>query len=383
MSTPNALSSFHNEPPDVSSRARIALVDRLRGWVILWMALDHARGFLQPAGVSPEDLTTTTIPFFLMRWITHLCAPTFVLLAGVSCWLVARGRDLPPIRSHLLKRGLVLMALEVTWISFSWSFGFQATYLGVLWAIGGSLVLLSFLVGRSPAVVGGLGVGLTLLFASADVASWHPVLDALCRPQRFELYGHPIHSFYLIGPWFGVMAIGYGLAPWFERTDIHTRLTALGAALLVGFLSLRGMNGWGDPTPWATQDGEAWRTAFDFLNPSKYPPSLLFLLMTLGLVFLCAPALSKMKGPLASMLDACGKTALFFYLLHIPLLHGAAWCVSQLTYGASRPPEGEPISYLWICGAWIGVCVLLTPVCRRWRALKKKHGTSQPWMRYL
>ena len=283
------------------------------------------------------------------------------------------------------------MALEDTWVSFSWSFGFQATYLGVLWAIGGSLVLLSFLVGRSPAVVGGLGVGLTLLFASADVASWHPVLDALCRPQRFELsfsgsafsIQQKIHSFYLIGPWFGVMAIGYGLAPWFERTDIHTRLAALGAALLVGFLSLRGMNGWGDPTPWAMQDGEAWRTAFDFLNPSKYPPSLLFLLMTLGLVFLSAPALAKMKGPLADLLDTCGKTALFFYLLHIPMLHGVAWCASQITYGASRPPEGEPISYLWICSAWIGVCVLLTPVCRRWRALKKEHGTSHPWMRYL
>jgi len=358
-------------------------VDRLRGWVIVLMALDHARAFFQPSGVSPEDLANTTVPFFLMRWVTHLCAPTFLLLAGVSCWLVTRGRDASQLRGHLLKRGLVLMVLEMTWVSFSWTFGFSQTPLGVLWAIGGALVILSFLVGQSPKVVGGLGLGLTILLASCDVAAWHPVLDALCRPQGFAVRGHPFHSVYVIGPWFGVMAMGYGLAPWFTREGAGRGVATLGAGMVLGFVALRSVNGWGDPNPWIVQDGSSWRTALGFLNPSKYPPSLLFLMMTLGVVFLCTPLLSRMKGRLTNMVDTCGKTALFFYLIHLPVLHSAAWVFAQMRWGTARVPADQPVSYLLICSAWVGVCVLLTPLCRRWRTLKRTHGTRWPWMRYL
>ena len=367
-----------------TSPLRIAAVDRLRGWVIVLMALDHARGFFQPAGLNPVDLANTTLPFFFMRWITHLCAPTFVFLAGVSCWLAARGgRPLPPLRRHLLARGLLLMLLEVTWVSFSWTFGFEATHLGVLWAIGGALVLLSGLVGRSPKVIGFLGLGLTLLFAATDVNAWHPIIDALCRPQRFMVMAHPVHSVYVIAPWFGVMALGYGLAPWFTRTTSHWKMSLMGLAMVTGFVALRWANGFGDPAAWALQPGEGWRTVLGFINPSKYPPSLLLSMMTLGVVFLITPILTRLKGFTARVLDRCGQAALFFYLLHLPLLHVAGWCYAQFRYGSPHIPSGQPLSLGLIVTVWVAVCLLLTPLCRQWRVFKQTHGARWSWVRYF
>ena len=230
------------------------------------MALDHARGFFQPAGVDPQNLDTTTPLFFFIRWVTHLCAPTFLLLAGVSIWLAARKTPVATLRGHVARRGLLLMFLETTWVSFSWSFSWSVTTLGVLWAIGGAMVLTSLCIGRRALWVGALGVGLTLLFATWTTPSG--LIGFLCAPQRVHLLEHPIQSVYVIAPWFAVMALGYGLGPVFENPKRHLSPALVGGILLVVFAVVRTLNGWGDPSPWAHQNA-TWKTWLDAIDPSK------------------------------------------------------------------------------------------------------------------
>jgi len=359
---------------------RIQLLDLLRGFVIVWMALDHTRDFFQPSGLNPTDLTTTTPLFFATRWITHLCAPTFVLLAGVGMGMQLRKKG--PSNSLLwffIKRGLWLMLLEVTWVSFSWYFSFQHTHLGVLWGIGGAMVVVTPLCKLPPRVVGGLGAAATLFLATMAIPT-SGAARFLFGPMSLEIWGHDVFSTYVILPWAAVLAMGVGLVDLFTSDNSPRRLEWTGFGLLVAFLLLRLMN-WGDPMDWTMTNVDHAIAPLALLQLSKYPPSLAFLCATLGVAFLVASALPRLPERVRSVLANFGEVPLFFYLLHLPLLHGLGLLHAWLRFGTTRIPRSEPLNLWLIYGAWMVVTALLWWPCVRYA--RAKHIQRRPWMRYL
>ena len=302
----------------------------LRGLVIVLMALDHARDYLHNVAFAfdPLDPAQTTPLIFATRWITHLCAPTFLLLAGVSASLqLDKGKTKPALTRLLLTRGVWLIALELTIISFGWSFGFPyVVFLQVIWAIGWSMIVLAGLIWLPRAAVFAVGI---------LVVAGHNLLDP-ATPQQFGaagvvwmalheggplfVGGKPVALFaYPILPWVGVIALGYGLGQLFaappERRD--RMLLALGIGMLVLFALLRSLTQFGEPVAsttigpfgalqsWQDQPTTA-RTVMAFLNVQKYPPSLLFILATLGAIFTLWPLLPRLKGAPARVLATFG-----------------------------------------------------------------------------
>ena len=350
-------------PSSSAPRRRVAAIDRLRGLVIALMALDHAREFFG-AGPGPEALDTTTAPYFLTRWVTHSCAPVFVLLAGTGARLYADKHDDDRATARwLLTRGLWLMFLECTWITGSWFFGWPVIHLGVVWAIGGAMVLLAGCVGWPGRSVGAIGVVLTLLLATTVVPG------PLFQPGPLEVLGITVSNVYVIVPWFAVMALGWGLAPALASPD--RRPVWGGVTAFAAFVALRWLNGFGDPTPWEPHERGAMITTFAFLNPAKYPPSLDFLLMTLGPSLALLPALAAARGRLADVLETFGRVPLFFYLLHLPMYHAAALPLA----------DDRTLNLPLVWGAWLAGLVVLYPLCRWWMGVKR--ARRYRWVAYL
>jgi uncharacterized membrane protein len=360
----------------------VTAIDLLRGGVIAFMALDHTRDFFQPLGASPEDLSTTSAAFFLTRWISHFCAPTFVFLAGVAVALYSQRRPRSEALRFLITRGLWLMVLEGTWVSFSWYFDFEFTHLGVLWAIGGAMVLLGAVAWLPRRAVGVIGLALTLLLHLFPVSGGLPLLGPLCQPSGVELFGHKFHLSYAVVPWFGVMACGFGFADWLAEPTKRRHLLWIGGVAVLAFVALRALNGYGDPAPWSPHERGSWATAAAFFNPSKYPPSLMFQLMTLGLALPLVPLLARWKGPSSQALLVFGQVPMFFYLLHLPLIHALGILHAYLRYGDTHIPADEPLSLLLIYGAWLALLAMLWPACFAWRALKRSRRDWW-WLSYL
>jgi len=361
---------------------RESVVDLLRGLVILLMAIDHTRDFFQPRGLNPTDLDSTTVPFFLTRWITHFCAPLFVFLAGVGAGLSQkRSGSVDATRSFLIRRGVWLMFLECTWVTFSWHFGPGSVHLGVLWGIGGSMVLLGCLVRFSPPLLGLGGLTLTLLLGlwpGPDTG----VLRFFFLPGSFSLGGWGVSSVYVIVPWFAVMACGYALAESLADPGRHRRVGLLGLVLIVAFALLRGFNGYGDPAPWAAHPRGSLISALSFLDTSKYPPSLDFQLMTIGPALLAVPLLARWRGALAEIVQRFGRVALFFYLLHLPLVHGLGILHARLRWSESHIPSTEPLSLPTVYGAWILLIALLWWPCLRYDEAKRG-ANRRDWMKWI
>jgi uncharacterized membrane protein len=346
------------------------------------MAVDHTRDFFQPAGLNPTDLDKTTLPLFLTRWITHFCAPVFVLLAGASAALYHRKRrDVRDTRNFLVSRGLWLMLLECTWVNFSWFFSLGTLHLGVLWAIGGAMILLSFAVRLPPMVVGLGGLLLTLalgIWPGPDTG----ILRFLLLPGGYSLGSWAVHSVYVIVPWFAVMACGYGLANSLSEPRRHKQVGLFGLALCLAFVALRYGNGYGDPTPWASHSRGPVFSTLSFLHVSKYPPSLDFLLMTLGPSLALVPLLGRWSGAISEIVQRFGRVALFFYLLHLPLVHALGMAYAQLCCHESRIPKAEPLSLPLIYAAWLLLLALLWWPCRQYD--KAKHGPQRhAWMKWI
>jgi len=364
----------------MASRARDRGIDLLRGVVIALMALDHTRHFFQPEGVNPEDPATSTLAFFLIRWVTHFCAPVFLLTAGAAIRLSERRRPVDAVRRFALSRGAWLMLLEVTWVSFSWYFHLRHSHVGVLWAIGGSMVLLAPLLGRPRAALA-VGAGLILGTAALPVPAEAPIIGYLFQPKSFELLGHHFAVSYAIAPWFAVLAVGYGLGEALADPARRRRLAWAGVGLSAAFLALRARGGLGDPRPWAPQAALE-GSLIDFLNPSKYPPSLLFLLMTLGPALAALPALSRWRGRLAEGALVFGQVPMFFYLVHLPAIHLAGMLYARGRFGADTIPGGEPLSLALILGAWAALTLALWPACRAWRGLKRARP-GWGWLKFF
>jgi len=379
-----------SEDQGVLESHRMVSVDLVRGWVMILMALDHVRWFFNEAAFSPTDLEHTSAALFFTRWVTHFCAPAFIFLAGTSAFLsTRRGTSRAMLARHLLTRGLWLILLEMTVVHLAWSFSFdfEDLHLGVLWAIGWSMVAMAGLIYLPLPVLAVLGLGMITAHNLADGLS----LDRF-NTSDGSLSGigwlvsvlHIPHSpiSYPLIPWVGVMMAGYAFGPVLQMRG-KSRLwipMAAGATLLGAFLVLRATNAYGDPAPWSIQPNRLF-SLLSFLNTWKYPPSLLYLLMTLGPTVLALAWSPRHPGPFARCLVTFGRVPLFFYLAHLYLIHGLVLLVA---YGQDRDiaayltsfghfPEdwgfGLPVVY----GIWLGVVLLLYPPCAKFAGIKARH----------
>jgi uncharacterized membrane protein len=378
-------------PEAVVARPRLAAVDLLRGIVMVVMTLDHVRDFFSSVRFEATDLDQTTAALFLTRWVTHFCAPTFVLLAGVSAFLAGKKRrSTAELSRFLVTRGLWLVVLELTVVRVGWFFDLDFTRfaLQVIWAIGMSMVVLAALVFLPTAAVAVFGVGMI---------ATHNLLDGV-RPERFGdlawlwyvLHVPHLPVIYPLIPWIGVMAAGYGLGALLSREVAERRrlLLLIGVGMTLAFVVLRAVNRYGDPSPWSTQ-ASAGFTLLSFLNTTKYPPSLLFLLMTLGPAIAALPVLERRTGPVARFFLVFGRVPLFYYVLHLYLIHALAIAVAAMTNAsagalftifAAFPPEhgfGLPVVYL----VWVVVVATLYAPSRWFAGVKARR--RDVWLSYL
>jgi uncharacterized membrane protein len=385
-----------------SARHRLDSVDFLRGLVIVIMALDHARDFFTNVRFDATDLTQTTAPLFFTRWVTHFCAPVFVFLAGTSAYLYqARRKSLREVSWFLLTRGLWLVVLEWTVVRWAWMFNLNYTtellFVQVIWVIGVSMIVLAGLVHLPLGAVAAVGIamiaGHNLLdgVTPESLGRWAPLWILLHVQAPIPLRGDQIFFvIYPLVPWIGVMAAGYAFGRLLQRPAEERRrlLIRLGAGLTAAFLVIRAINVYGDPAPWAVQESVG-RMVLSFLNTTKYPPSLLFLLMTLGPAIALLPFFERLHGPLARMVTVYGRVPLFFYVLHLFLIHALALLVGTLA--GFEPgsflrvwmflPEtwgyGLPTVYL----VWAGVVLALYPLCRWFAGVKARR--REAWLSYL
>ena len=387
--------------PVAAKRIRIESIDVVRGVIMILMALDHTRDFFGNNSVNPTDPATTTIPLFFTRWITHFCAPVFFLLTGTGAYLARRRKSTAELSAFLLTRGLWLIFLEVV-VSrcFGWQFNFDyhVLLLIVLWALGWAMIVLSGLVYLPPSAVTAIGIVMIAthnLLDSVRSTNWlwsilH-VPSVLVSTPRFTLF-----EAYPLIPWIGVTAAGYGLGQVYNLSPDRRKalLLRLGLALTAGFLILREVNRYGDPSRWGIQKSAAF-TALSFLNTTKYPPSLLFLLMTLGPALLFLRAVDA--GPPRWLRPALffGKVPMFYYLLHIPLIHLIAIAVCYTRYGQVHwmfespdlgsfpitPPPGWGYSLPIVYLVWVAVVVMLYPLCRWFAGVRQRR--SDAWLSYL
>jgi uncharacterized membrane protein len=368
-------------------QTRIASVDTLRGLVMVIMALDHTRDFFTSTGFSPRDVTDP--PLFLTRWVTHFCAPTFILLAGLSAFLYGRGKNLQELSRFLLVRGLWLILLDVTLIKFGWRFeiDFYRLSAGVIFVIGASMVALSAVIWLPRWAIASLALvmlaGHNLLDSVTaeglgDASSaWHVLHEPGLVPLGDSA---TLYILYPLIPWVGVMACGYLLGPVMQVEKRQRILFRLGAAITVGFVALRATNLYGDPTPWSPQDTWLW-TMLSFLNCEKYPPSLLYLMMTLGPALMLLAWLDKARGPFASFFATFGRVPFFYYVIHIYLIHALAVVTAFAMTGVLTTTPEINFNLIGVYITWLSVIVLLYPICC-WFAHLKQAGSAW-WWAYL
>ena len=359
------------------------------------MAIDHARDFVMGMEIDPTDLATTTPPLFFTRWITHFCAPVFVLLAGVSAYLYRTRHTASELSRFLLTRGLWLVLLELTVVRFGWlpDPTYRFSVLQVIWALGASMVLMAAITRLPVIAVGALGAAMIVLHDTLDGvqaqalggASW--LWTLLHSPGLLEpVQGHRLYVAYALVPWVGVMAAGYALGAVMTRPREERRrlLVWLGAGVSVGFVVLRGINVYGDPHPWEPQR-DAITTLMAFLNCEKYPPSLAYLAMTLGPALLALAALEGVaEHRLARPLSVLGGVPLFFYVAHLYVLHYptmglALWLNPGGEHGFMGPNPALP---LWgVYAIWAIGMLVLYPACAWFAGVKERRRDW--WLSYL
>jgi uncharacterized membrane protein len=381
-------------------RSRLESVDLLRGVIMVLMALDHTRDFFGQPG-SPTNLATASAALFFTRWVTNFCAPVFFLLTGTAAWLSLRKRTKAELSRFLFTRGLWLIFLELVLfrcLVLQFNFDYHVTAITVLWALGWAMIILSVLVHLPPFVVTAFGVAMIATHNLFDsISSANPLWSILHSPNIiFPTPGHTVFLAYPLIPWVGVTAAGYGLGQIYgwEQARRRAFLLRLGIGLSVGFVVLRAINIYGDPSRWTTQRSAAF-TVLSFLNTTKYPPSLLFLLMTLvpALIFLWA--VDTHTPRLLRPAVVIGKVPMFYYLLHFFLLHVLAVIVCYVRYRQVHwmfespdlghfpitQPPGWGLTLPFVYLIWAIVVVALYPLCRRYAALKRR--SNAPWLSYL
>jgi uncharacterized membrane protein len=361
--------------------ARLPAIDMLRGFVIMLMALDHVRDFFGFTLFQPEDLAHTTPAWFWTRWITHLCATTFVLLAGSSAFLRGQGTGVPALSRYLATRGAMLLVLEATWISFSWQLGYNVMIMQVLWALGAGMIGLSVLVWLPrPAIA----------LVAALLILPHNMLDTFKSPSPLWRAWHqggfvPFSDnfgavfMYPLMPWLGLIAAGYALGPLFLWEPARRRrfLLASSAVLMLLFVALRANNLYGDPDPWSPQNRGAMFDLMSFVRVHKYPPSLLYLCVTGSIGLALLVLFERIRE--VKLLTLFGRSPMFFYVIHIALAPVLGNLSMQLRFGGMPDfsgneavlPAGYQPSLAVVFAAWVGLIALmavLTLLWQRWRA---------------
>jgi uncharacterized membrane protein len=391
------------------AKARIISIDFLRGLVMIIMALDHVRMYFAFGTwySEPTNLATTTPLLFFTRWITHFCAPVFVFLAGTSAFLYGMKRgNLTETARLLLTRGLWLVFVELVIVNFAWTFDitFSFRILQVIWAIGISMVVLSALVFLPTWSI--LGIGALLVFghnlldpitregSSAPDILWY----ALHQPHSVFIDStHFINFVYPVLPWIGLMALGYGFGSLYQKdfpAEKRRRwLLGIGAGATLLFIILRGFNLYGEPHAWQTQDSFV-VSLISFLNTTKYPPSLHFLLMTMGPALILLSAVEPLGNRLAKPVIVFGRVPFFFYIVHLYVIHALAllWLLyeghdwHQYIFSARGIASGALSNFGLSLGAvyviWILVVLFLYPLCR-WYQTYRENNPSKWWLRYL
>jgi uncharacterized membrane protein len=402
-----------------TTRARLGSIDLLRGLVMIVMVLDHTRDYVHTGGLTldPTNLATTTPMLFLTRWVTHYCAPIFVFLAGVGAYLqLSRGMTTRDLSRFLVTRGVWLIVLEFTIIRITTWFNLDYSYLAnlqVIWVLGVSMIVLAALIHLPLGVVAGFGAAMVVLHNAFDgirVASWQgpgsPVPDAMSKlwillhqPAEFVPVfgdGSPVvFVIYPLVPWVGVIALGYVCGSLYTLDPERRRvwLRGIGLALIGAFIVIRATNAYGDPRPWAAQSTMLF-SVFSFVNTTKYPVSLLYLLMTIGPAMLALAWFeSRRPSRVEQVVTRVGRVPLFFYLWQWPLAHGLAVVLSAAAgkeigyyflnppavFGAAPPNAGFELPIVYLC--WAAILAVLIPMCLWFARVKERHPAR--WLKYL
>lgn len=379
------------------------------------MALDHVRDFLYKADLTqtsdltsdPTNMQTTYPALFFTRWITHFCAPVFILLAGTSIYIMGQRLTKNELSIFLFKRGLWLVVLEITIVTFGWTFNpvFSILILQVIWAIGASMILFGVLVRLPYKMIFCIGA---LIVAGHNMVDFLAVGAALKGNHLMEFLltaNFSVHAFapghvYLIVysflPWTGVMMLGYCLGKLYEETvDAAYRrklLLTLGLLITAGFVILRFSNLYGDPLPWSSQPRGTVFTVLSFFNLNKYPPSLLFLCMTLGPALLLLIWFERIQNRVTNILNVYGRVPMFYYVLHFYLIHIIVIVVFFMQgFGVNDivptnnpfffKPNGLGFGLVGLYVVWISVVAALFPLCKWFSEYKKSH--KQWWLSYI
>jgi uncharacterized membrane protein len=396
----------HSVLNDVKS-TRIESIDLLRGIVMIIMALDHVRDYFNADAFlfNPLDLTNTSVPLFFTRWITHFCAPVFVFLAGTSAFLVGSRKGKAELSSFLLKRGIWLLILEFTVINISWFFNFQFSLIAltVIWALGVGMLVLAAAVHLPFKAI--LAIGILLV-------AGHNLLDPLTMSGTdtpailwsllHEFRGFQLDPFFLfvgypILPWTGIMLLGYCFGTlYLPSTPSPNRkqiLLRTGASMVIAFVIIRLLNFYGDPFPWATQQSGVF-TVLSFLNVTKYPPSLDYILVTLGPALIFLALSENLKGKVSQYVIALGRVPMFYYITHLYLIHIVA-VIAALATGFEF---SDMIFSTWVTDSpnlrgygfslgitylvWISIVLALFPLCL-WYDRYKIRNKQKWWLSYL
>jgi uncharacterized membrane protein len=378
----------------LSSRPRIQSVDIARGIIIVIMGLDHIRDFLAPTLFSPEDVTQTTPLWFFTRWITHFCAPGFVFLAGISAFMYGQKVPIQALRKFLITRGVWLIVMELTVVHFGWTFNFNFWFVQVIWVIGWSMIILALLTYLPRAVI---------VFFTAITLLGHNLLDGIHFDSIWWYFFHeqnwyiPIGStslaiIYPLVPWPAVMALGYLMGELFLKNEEerNKKLMLVGGMVIVAFIIIRLLNIYGDAHLWTSSERGGIYTVLDFLNTTKYPPSLLFLGMTLGPLLLVLPRLEKWTGYVGQFFLTFGRVPFFYYIIHFYIGHTMGIIYNGLMYGKwdiliFADPKTWPENYVpnlaVAYGFWIVLTVMMYFLCQWFGEVKKRRNDW--WLKYL
>ncbi len=380
---------------------RLESVDVVRGIIMIIMALDHTRDFFGMPGANPTDLATTSPALFATRWVTNICAPVFFLLTGTGASLSLRRKTPAELSRFLFTRGLWLIFLEIVvlrCLAYQFNVDYRVTMLLVLWALGWAMIALAALVRLPVGAVVAIGLVMIAGHNLLDGAQFANPVWTILHVPGFVLNspGHVVFAAYPLIPWIGVTAVGYGLG-WvygWASDRRRTFLLRLGLGLSAAFVALRALNIYGDAAPWAMQPKVAF-TVLSFLNTTKYPPSLLFLLMTLGPAMLLLWAVDRGTPRMLRPALIIGKVPLFYYILHFAFIHLLAVLTCYVRYGSAHwmfespdlahypfsPPPGWGYSLPVVYLVWAAVVVAMYPACRWFAAVKRRR--SDAWLSYL
>jgi len=394
--------------PAAVKAKRIESIDLLRGAVMIIMALDHVRSFFSADGFlySPTDLTRTSVLLFFTRWITHYCAPVFVLLAGTSAYLYGIKRNRKQLSFFLLTRGIWLVLAELFIVTLEVTFNpmYHVFNMQVIWAIGISMIALSAIIYMNRRLI--LATGIVLIAA-------HNLLDAvhvpgngvdsflwsvLHEPRDFTFGYFTFSIRYPLLPWIGIICIGYCLGslytPGYNAVKRKKTLLTLGGSAIFLFVILRAGNWYGDAAHWSVQDNPVF-SLLSFLNVTKYPPSLLYILMTLGPALIFLAYAETPLNALTEKVQVYGRVPMFYYLVHFFLIHlfaliaavisGYQWTDMILTTRLSNTAalKGYGFNLITVYMAWIGLVLLLYPLCKWFDRYKRTHQVTRPWLSYL